>query len=284
MYLQQSTALYQDYVCRKGFTDARSYFAHIVAQQKLNSHLDQLFRHFDPSQFNIRYVPPHISNRPKQRAVALPLCKDVLRSSISYPAPKTTYNLAKVDLARLTTDDLVILWGNGIRAMQMSVQYPVACAGHVSGSILSRQVVAWKVIEIPSHAAPLPDPNMCLFPSLAAAYHDDSPDQLPPLDELKQLYLKRTHRKIHLIFIFRHSRGATKDHEQTHMREALATASYINASGTVEVVSFSMICARNLRGCWIPSFANDIETELAFVAQSIVAARRSSKVVRMSTA
>lgn len=162
--------------------------------------------------------------------------------------------------------------------MQMTVQYPEVCVGHVSGSIYSRQAVAWKMTELPSNVAS-PDPDTCLFPSLVAAYHA-SPDQLPPLDELKQLYVKckrRKRRRVHLIFIFRHSRGASRDHEQQHMREALAIALSIKARGTDEVVSIYIICARNVKGCWVPSFANDMETELAFVAQSIVAARRSSK-------
>ena len=119
------------------------------------------------------------------------------------------------------------------------------------------------------------DPH--LFPPISPSYA--SQDRLPPLRKLKQLYATTQRRKVHLIFVFRHSRGssATKDHGQQHLRDASAMACHVNNSGIADVATISVICARNLKGCFLPSFSNDMETELNFAAQSVVAARRSSK-------
>lgn len=139
MYMQDSTIPHQDHVCRKGFTDSRSYYAHIVSYSSANSHLDQMFGNFDPFSFNIRYRSSHSTDHSQQRLVAH--CKDILRSAVSYSAPEATYDVSLLDLARLTTNDLIILWENKLRSIQRTVQYPEVCVGNVSGSIYSRRVL-----------------------------------------------------------------------------------------------------------------------------------------------
>jgi len=145
----------------------------------------------------------------------------------------------------------------------------------VADFIHSIQIMVWKVPDFSPNA--VSDPAVYLSPLFAAAYA--SRDQLPPLNKLKQLYAKCNRRRIHLIFIYRHSKAVSKDHDGGHIRESLAIVTHINACGVDEVVSISIICGRNIKGCFVPSFANDIKVELNLVAQFIAAARRSSESV-----
>jgi len=70
-----------------------------------SSHLDHIFRYFDPSLFNIRYDSSQADHL-QQHVVSH--CKDILRSAV-YSAPGVTYDLSLLDLVLLTTDNLVIL-------------------------------------------------------------------------------------------------------------------------------------------------------------------------------
>ncbi|KAH0294161.1 hypothetical protein M436DRAFT_81936 [Aureobasidium namibiae CBS 147.97] len=195
---------------------------------------------------------------PSQAACYFDPC-DVLLYRVSHSASDTLYDSALLELVPLTTSDLLILWKTKIRSLQMAVRYPEASAGRTAGSIHSVQIQAWKFTELPSNETS--DPAAHLFPPIAPAYASRS--QLPSPQLLKQLYAATTQRrKVHLTFIFRHSQSATKLHDQDHVREALALASHINGRGSVTVVSVSVIYGKYIKGCFAPSFGNDMETEL----------------------
>lgn len=153
----------------------------------------------------------------------------------------------------------------------MAVQYPEAPAGRTAGSIHSVQIQAWKITNLSPNVTS--DPVAHLFPPIAPTYASRS--RLPSRQILKQLHTTTQRRNVHLIFVFRYSRTAAKDHDQDHVREALAMASHINGRGIVNAVNVSVVCGRNIKGCFVPSFANHMDTELEFAAQPIVAARRS---------
>ena len=92
---------------------------------------------------------------------------------------------------------------------------------------------------------------------------------------LKRLYTETT-THAHLIFIFRHSSDAANHYDREHVSDALQTASHIHTSGIAKVASMSMICARQMKGCFLPSFAHEVETELELVENSLVPGSRSA--------
>lgn len=103
--------------------------------------------------------------------------------------------------------------------------------------------------------------------------------RLPPLDTLKEIYTDviSKSKQVHLIFVFRHSDWSTSaNHPDKHFADALQLASDLCLSGQADVDSMSIICGRNVQGCYTSSFAHDMTTEAHLAAPSLVPARRTS--------
>jgi hypothetical protein len=58
------------------------------------------------------------------------------------------------------------------------------------------------------------------------------------------------------------------------MYKATQTASHIHSSRIADVASISVLCARDMKGCFLPSFCHDIGTETKLVVPSVESNRR----------
>jgi hypothetical protein len=131
----------------------------------------------------------------------------------------------------LESDDLARLWISRISAQPPSVvQYPEVCK--------NGDVTVWRIRDF--------DPDMGLpgdARGLLSPQHSQpgSLDTLIPTDTLKEKFsVSETSRRLHLIFVFRHSNPAGEDHVEEHFWNAMDTAASLSVSlegDTIETIS-----------------------------------------------
>jgi len=272
---------FKDHTCQKGIADARDLHQHMIAMVSSGSHLQVIFSGFDVAKIVTMSLctsgdPQLLDAGPA--GVAVPHAIDILRSSVCHPPPPRTYHFHLLSRKLLNTNDLLASWENKVRSICMAVQLPEISARCLPGSIYSSRVLAWKIPNFVPNAM-VRDPSMYLFPYISGvSIGSRSQAGLPSQERLKEMYSIATKSETtHLIFVFRHSGRAPKDHQLKHMRDAMVTASRIHSSGTAKVASISIICGKTIQGCFVPSFGHDIDTEVRLASQSVVSARRDAE-------
>lgn len=261
---------YKDHICQRGFYDGRSSYEHIVAKPSTGCHLQVLLDNPDIYS-NVVYQASSSASR-----------NDILRSAVCRPVPTNPYKLADLADQDLTIDELLIVWEQLILGQRMAVQFPEITAGSVAGCAHHINVTLWK---IPSFTANMRvnNPTAYLLPSVTGtssiAHSQQFEAPLPHV--LRRLYPAMEDQcDVQLITIFRHSQIATKDHDRDHMSEATRAASQIHRSGIARVAGVSIVCAGNVKGCFVPSFANHLDTEVGLAARSLTTGSRNPITLR----
>lgn len=91
---------------------------------------------------------------------------------------------------------------------------------------------------------------------------------LPTRAKLRQMYTAAIAQpKVHLIFIERHDEDAYKSHLESHLNSAILAAMGLHLSGQASVQSTTVVCSEHLPGCFLPSFAHDLDMECQLVSR-----------------
>jgi len=236
-----------------------------VAKPSLGCHLQVLLDNPD-IYYNVIYQASSSASR-----------NDILRSAVCRPAPTNPYKLADLADQDLTIDELLIVWEQLILGQRMAVQFPATTAGSVAGCTHHNSVTLWK---LPSFTANMRvnNPTAYLSPSVTGTSSIAHGQQFePPLPHvLRRLYSAMEDQgDVQLITIFRHSQIATKDHDRDHMSETIRAASQIHRSVIACVAGVSIVCARDVKGCFVPSFANHLDTVVGLAAHSLTTGSRN---------
>jgi hypothetical protein len=261
--------LHDDHTCKKGFPDARSLYEHMASKLSPHSHLDAIFNNLDVS-WSVAYRDPSVHAYDN----------DILRSMPCYPIPESPYNLTLLGNKSLTVDDLAILWEDKLLSMQKGVCYPEWTGGRVAGSINYLTIMGWCMIPFTPNT-PIDNAASFLSPLIYGIAPAEQERDPPSSKVLRKRYAHAsTQTGVHLIFVYRHSREAPDDHERDHMFDMMQTASYIHNSQTANVVSVAVVCGRGIKGCFLPSFSYNTETEVDLASQSFAPGPRQATTLR----